>query len=86
MPRKRQPVKAPALRKPRKSFKGTQQMSYLWEGIPRELIEKAHTKCRRQIPPVTLKWKLYELLHAWVYPKADSVIQPLPPANAKELF
>lgn len=35
-------------------------------GMPRALMNRALVKCRRQIPPVALKWKIVELLTAWV--------------------
>ena len=46
--------------------KGTDFTAYLWDNIPRELIAKAKDKCRRQIPPISLKWKLIELLTKWI--------------------
>ena len=46
--------------------KGTRTTAYHWHGVPRELIERALAKCRAQEPPISLKWKLRELLEKWV--------------------
>ena len=41
-------------------------MAYHWENIPRRLLKDAHAKCRRQIPPTTLRAQLIALLESWV--------------------
>lgn len=45
---------------------GTELQSYNWENVPRALIQAAIAKCRRQDPPVTLKWQLTKLLKDWL--------------------
>ena len=50
--------------------KGTELQTYMWEKVPRRLLQRAFEKCRAQTPPISLKWKLIELLKTWV--EADS--------------
>lgn len=45
---------------------GTDLQTYNWENVPRALIQAAIAKCKRQDPPVTLKWQLTKLLRDWV--------------------
>lgn len=59
-------VKAP---RPRR-VTGTALKSYLWERVPRKLLEDATTKCKQQEPPLSLKWLLIQLLKEWTYGKA----------------
>jgi len=46
--------------------KGTDLQTYMWEKVPRRLLQRAMEKCRAQTPPISLKWKLIELLTKWV--------------------
>ena len=39
--------------------------SLLLENVPRDLFDRALEKCRRQEPPIALKWKIVELVRAW---------------------
>jgi hypothetical protein len=50
--------------KPR--HKATEFTSYLWDKVPRDLIQRAIEKGKQQTPPISLKWKLIELLRNWV--------------------
>lgn len=34
--------------------------------VDRVLFDRALAKCRRQEPPMTLKWKIVELVREWV--------------------
>lgn len=43
-----------------------EKMTYLWEDVPRELMQKAKAKGRAQDPPVSVKWVLVKLLQQWV--------------------
>jgi hypothetical protein len=36
------------------------------EGVPRDLFDRALAKGRAQEPPIPLKWKIIELVRAWV--------------------
>lgn len=46
--------------------------TYTWEKVPRELLERARKKLAAEQkhgqPAQTLKWKLIELVEAWVNP------------------
>jgi len=46
--------------------KGTALQNYTLEGAPRELLEEARAKARTEEPPISLKWKIIELLRAYV--------------------
>ena len=50
------------VRKPRTNTR--QEMKYLLENVPRELMAKAKTKARRHRIP--MKWVLIKLLEQWV--------------------
>lgn len=52
--------------RPKRIYTGSDRQAYLWENIPRSLIQRAIEKGRREIPSVSLRVKLYELLKAWV--------------------
>lgn len=49
-----------------RKVRGTELTTYNWERVPRQLLQKAMLKCRAQQPPISLKWKLIELLRNWV--------------------
>lgn len=63
---------------PIRRVRGTALKSYLWERVPRQLLDDARAKCKRQDPPVFLKFKLIELLREWTY-------APDPPATTPEV-
>lgn len=52
-----------------RSVKGTEDTTVLLEKIPRQLVDDAKAKCKTEQPPSALKWKIVELLGAWVYGK-----------------
>lgn len=48
-------------------------MTYTWENVPRELLDRARAKIAEEAratgkPPLPLKWKLIELVRAWLDP------------------
>ncbi len=49
-----------------RKVRGTDLTTYNWERVPRKLLNKAMLKCRAEQPPISLKWKLIQLLTAWV--------------------
>lgn len=49
-----------------RAVRGTDSITVLLERIPRRLIEEAKAKCRSQVPPMALKWKIVELLQEFV--------------------
>lgn len=49
-----------------RKVRGTPLTTYMWEKVPRALIQAAIAKCRAEQPPISLKWKLIELLRDWV--------------------
>ncbi len=57
-----------------RSHKGTPLASYMLEGVSRRLIADARSKCKAQIPPITLKTKLVQLLENWTYSDTDAVL------------
>ncbi len=36
------------------------------QDVPRDLFDRALAKGRKQEPPIALKWKIIELVRAWV--------------------
>ena len=54
----------PYVRKPRNN--ADDEMKYLLENIPRELMARAQTKARRRSPRVSIKRVLLSLLEQWV--------------------
>jgi hypothetical protein len=52
---------------PIRRVRGTALKTYMWERVPRQLLDDARAKCKRQDPPVFLKFKLIELLREWTY-------------------
>jgi hypothetical protein len=63
---------------PIRRVRGTALKTYMWERVPRQLLDDARAKCKRQDPPVFLKFKLIELLREWTY-------APEPPATTPEV-
>jgi hypothetical protein len=51
-----------------RKVKDTALTSYAWQRVPRQLLQDAQAKCRAERPPISLKWKLIELLEQWTYP------------------
>ncbi len=45
----------------------TSLQSYLWEQVPRQLIEDAKRKAKAQTPPTNVKRVLVGLLRDWTY-------------------
>ncbi len=58
---------------------------YLWENIPRELMDAAKVKMHAQTPPLTLKGLLTDLLAAWTYGSAGRLTPALPRKVSKKL-
>lgn len=44
--------------------------TYLWERVPRQLLEDATAKAKAMEPPLSLKSLLVKLLREWTYGKA----------------
>lgn len=53
--------------KPHRQVKGTAETTILLEKLPRQLIDDAKAKCKAEMPPMALKWKIVQLLKGWVY-------------------
>lgn len=51
-----------------RKVKNSPLTTYTWTQVPRQLVQDAIAKCRAESPPISLKWKLIQLLREWVYP------------------
>ena len=50
-----------------RAVRNTALKSYLWERVPRQLLEDATAKARSMEPPQSLKSVLIHLLREWTY-------------------
>lgn len=64
--------------------KDTDQMTYLLEKAPRQLIEDARAKCKRQDPPESLKARILALLKEWTYRKEPQARLARPERNVTD--
>ena len=55
-----------------RAVRNTALKSYLWERVPRQLLEDATAKARAMEPPLSLKSLLVKLLREWTYSKGEA--------------
>ena len=54
------------MRKQHRKVKDTDLTTYNWAQVPRRLVSQAIAKGQAEQPPISLKWKLIELVAAWL--------------------